>query len=139
MKSPVMVRRVAAVEATIKRFQGRPLTLGRDDCARMAIHCLKRLGVKVSVLKAGSYRNEIGAARALKAAGYDSLEAALDGLGLPRIAPAAALPGDILALPSEGSGVALCVAVGNGRALGFWMGECQVGQPLAFVAAWRAI
>ncbi|WP_292085310.1 MULTISPECIES: DUF6950 family protein [unclassified Brevundimonas] len=140
MAAHVMVRRVAAVEATIKRFEGKPLAYGRDDCARMAAFCLRKLGVKASLLKAGAYRSALGARRALMTLGYSNLEDAVDGLGLPRIAPATALPGDILALQGE-DGVALCVAIGNGRALGFWAssGVCTVIQPLEYVAAWRSI
>ena len=121
------------------RFLGKPLTYGKNDCARMALFCLKRLGVKVSILKAGSYSSEIGAARALKALGAANIAEAVDALGLPRIPPASALPGDILALPAAAFGGALMIAVGNGRAFGYFDGEFRVGQPLLFVTAWRSI
>ena len=137
-----MVRRVAAVEATIKRFEGRPLKLGRDDCARMAAFCLRKLGVKASLIKAGTYSSEVGARRAMKKLGFASLIDAVDSVGLPRIAPAMALPGDIIAMPLEEEGqVALAVAVGNGRVLGFWeaSGVCTVIQPMKFTTAWRSI
>jgi hypothetical protein len=137
-----MIRRQVAVQATMDRFQGRPLKLGRDDCARMTAFCLRKLGVKASLLKAGAYTSETGARRALKTAGYADLSEAVDGLGLPRIAPAMALPGDILSLPGDKAGeVALVVAVGNGRVLGFWeaAGVCTVFQPVQYDTAWRAI
>lgn len=137
-----MIRRQLAAQATIDRFQGKPLVLGRDDCARMTVFCLKKLGVKVSLLKAGSYRSETGAARVLKKLGHDSLSDAIDSLGLPRIAPAMCLPGDILSLKAAGShSVALVVAVGNGRVLGFWeaAGVCTVFQPVEYDLAWRSI
>lgn len=136
-----MPRRVAAVEATIARFDGRPLKYGRDDCTRMVAFCLRKLGVRTPLLKAGSYSSALGAAKALKRLGYTTLDQAVDALGLPRIPPATCLPGDILALPAEGGQIALCIAVGNGRALGFWetAGVCTVIQPTAYVTAWRSI
>ena len=134
-----MPRRVAAVEATLARFQGRPLTYGRDDCTRMAAFCLRRLGVRAPLLKAGSYSSALGAAKAMKRLGFDTLDQAVDALGLPRIAPAMCLPGDLLALPAEQLGVALMIAVGNGRAFGYFDGRFQVGQPLIYDAAWRSI
>jgi len=137
-----MVRRQRAAQATIDRFSGKALAYGKDDCARMAVFCLKKLGVKVSLLKAGTYKSELGAARVLKGLGFDSLSDAVDGLGLPRIAPAACLPGDIMALPTDDGQIGLAVAVGNGRVLAFWAGAgglCTVIQPLKFAHAWRAI
>lgn len=140
MVSP-LVRRVAAVEATIARFKDKPLTLGKDDCVRMAAFALRKQGVKASLLKAGSYSSEAGARRVMVRLGYASLADALDSLGLPRIAPAMALPGDILSMRSPAGDVALVVAVGNGRVLGFWesAGVCTVFQPLEYDAAWRCI
>lgn len=137
-----MIRRQQAAQATIDRFQGKPLVLGRDDCARMTVFCLKKLGVKVSLLKAGSYKSEMGARRVLKKLGHDSLSDAIDSLGLPRIAPAMCLPGDIMSLKAAGSHAdALVVAVGNGRVLGFWeaAGICTVFQPVEYGLAWRSI
>lgn len=137
-----MIRRQAAAQATIDRFQGKPLVLGRDDCVRMSAFCLRKLGVKASLLKAGSYRSEVGARRVMQRLGYDTLADAVDALGLPRIAPAMCLPGDILSLRAAGDhAVALAVAVGNGRVLGFWeaAGVCTVFQPTEYDLAWRAI
>ncbi|SFS42172.1 DUF6950 family protein [Brevundimonas viscosa] len=137
-----MIRRVEAVQATIDRFRDKPLKLGTDDCVRMAAFALRKQGVRASLLKAGSYSSEAGARRVMKRLGYETLAEAVDALGLPRIAPAMALPGDILTLPAaDGSDLALAVAVGNGRVLGFWeaAGVCTVFQPLRYDAAWRSI
>ncbi len=138
-----MIRRQQAAQATVDRFLGKPLSYGKDDCARMAVFCLKQMGVKVSLLKAGSYSSPRGAARVLKSLGHDSLSSAVDAIGLPRIAPAMCLAGDIMALPADDNGsVALAVAVGNGRALAFWGGAdgtCAIIQPLEYSHAWRAI
>lgn len=138
-----MIRRQQAAQATIDRFLGKPLAYGKDDCARMAVFCLRQLGVKVSLLKAGSYSSHLGSVRVLKKLGFDSLSEAVDALGLPRIAPASALAGDLLALPSpRPDEFGLAVAVGNGRVLAFWEGAggvCTVIQPLQYAHAWRVI
>jgi hypothetical protein len=68
-----LILRQAAAQATIDRFQGKPLTLGKDDCVRMTVFCLKRLGVKFSLLKIGPYRTEIGAAKVLKDLGFANI------------------------------------------------------------------
>ena len=77
----------------------------------------------------------------MRRSGHRDLVAAVDAFGLERIAPASALAGDIVALPTDDEvfGAALCVAVGNGRVLGFHEGVCAVLEPKAFLAAWRAI
>jgi hypothetical protein len=139
--NPLILRQCAA-QATINRFQGKPLQLGKNDCARMAVFCLRQLGVKFSLLKIGPYKTEIGAAKVLRDLGFASITEAVDALGLPRIAPAMCLPGDIMTLKAVGSDdVALAVAVGNGRALGFWetAGVCAVFQPVEYGTAWRSI
>ena len=139
--NPLVLRQQAA-QATVDRFQGKPLQLGKNDCARMAVFCLRQLGVKFSLLKIGPYKTEIGAAKVLKDLGFASITEAVDALGLPRIAPAMCLPGDIMTLKAAGSDdVALAVAVGNGRALGFWEGAgvCAVFQPVEYDTAWRSI
>lgn len=135
-----MIRRVAAVEATIARFDGLPLTYGKDDCARMVAFALRKQGARVALLKAGQYSSKLGAAKALKKLGHESIVDALDAaLPARRIAPAACLPGDIMSLPAEAFGGALFLAIGNGRAFGYFDGRFQVGQPLTWDTAWRSI
>lgn len=120
------------------RFKDKPLIYGRDDCARMVAFALKRQGLKISLLAGGRYSTPLGAAKALKALGHKTLLDAVD-TRLDRIPPAACLAGDILALPAESFGGALMLAVGNGRAFGYFEGRFQVGQPLLFVTGWRSI
>jgi hypothetical protein len=133
-------RRAAAAQAAVKRFKGVPLAYGKNDCVRMAAFVLRRMGHRPQLGKAGSYRSAPGAVRALRRAGHETLAGALDGLGLVRIAPAAALPGDIVMLPAEGPfDGSLNIHVGNGRVLGYH--EDAVGadilQPVRYLAAWR--
>ena len=134
-------RRVAAVQATMARFANVAFVWGRIDCAKMVAFHLRQMGHHqgVGMHKAGSYRSALGARRALARAGYGSLSDALDVLGFARLAPAAALPGDIALLPGEDGFDAMCVVVGNGRVFGYH--EDAVGavvlQPARIESAWR--
>lgn len=136
-----MVRRVDAAQATLDRFKDQPFRLGKNDCARMAAFHLRKLGYRPSLAKAGSYKTALSARAALKRAGYDSLAAALDGLGLERIAPASAVVGDIVEMEAGDAFGALAVAVGNGRVLGYHEDApgAVVVQPLSIVVAWRVV
>ena len=60
------------------RFDGRALAYGKDDCARMVAFALRKQGVRVALLKAGQYSSKLGAAKALKRLGHDSIVDALD-------------------------------------------------------------
>lgn len=117
MAANTMIRRVAAAQATYDAFFDREFAWGGADCVRMAALDLQRLGYKPKLSRGGSYASPLAAARALKRAGFASLAAALDDLGLPQIGHAARLPGDLLAFPSHDGWEALGVALGNGRAL----------------------
>jgi len=135
-----MIRRQQAAQAAIARFKGEPWQLGKNDCVRMAAFVLKRMGHRPQLAKAGSYTTGAGAMRALQRAGHDSLAAALDALGLERIAPAAALVADIVMIPGEAPlDGALTIAVGNGRVLGYHedLAVAEILQPVAYVGAWR--
>lgn len=110
----------------------------------MAAFTLRQLGQRTPLVKAGFYSSALGARRALKRLGFDTLEAALDDR-CPRIAPAMALPGDVLGFRTDeehADWIALGVALGNGRALTFH-GEPSVGTVLALhepaALAWRAV
>lgn len=134
-----LVCRRDAAQATLDRFGDQPFTWGKRDCCRMVAFHLKLLGYRPQLAKGGTYSSLLGATRALARAGVESLAAALDALSLPRIAPAAAIVGDIIAIPSEGPLDALAVALGNGRALAYHqdLPNAVVVQPLEMVAAWR--
>jgi hypothetical protein len=136
----LLLRRDAA-QATFDRFDGAAFRWSSNDCARMAAFNLRKLGYESPMPKSGSYSSALGAMKALRAAGFESLGAALDSLGLERIAPISALPGDIIGLPGEGGWTALTVALGNGRVLGFMdregRGVAGALQPRDYVCAWR--
>ena len=107
-----MARRAAAAEACIVRFADKPYQPGKRDCTLMARHCLHKLGLKVPFAKGIRYSSELGGVRALKAAGFSNLIDAVDSLNLPRIAPASALPADLIALPTDHALGALAVCIG---------------------------
>ncbi|MGT2515663.1 DUF6950 family protein [Sphingomonas panni] len=134
------VRRQQAATLTVARFRGAALVYGKNDCVRLGAFVLRKMGHKVKLAQAGSYKSMRGARRALDRAGYATIADALDAMGLQRIPPAAALPADLVLIPGEGPfGGSLTMALGNGRVLGYH--EDVVGadvlQPTEFVAAWR--
>lgn len=135
-----LIRRTAAAQATLDKWSKRPFRLGTSDCVRMAADHLRRMGYKVKLPPSGSYRTLASAVKALRARGYASLEAALDDMGLDRIAPAAAIAGDIILLPGADKLGALTICLGNGRAVG-WHDDLPAGaavlQPVEMSTAWR--
>ncbi|WP_236548012.1 DUF6950 family protein [Sphingomonas sp. AX6] len=135
-----MVKRRDVAKATMARFQHQPFKLGKNDCVRMAAYVLRKRGYRPQLGKAGTYTTLLGAKRALKRAGFNTIADALDALGLERIAPAAARPCDIIMVPGEGPlDGALHIAVGNGRTLGYHedIDGADILQPVEFIAAWR--
>lgn len=132
--------RQTALAATVAHFESRPFDYGKTDCVRMAAYHLRQMGHRPQLAKAGSYSSLIGAVRALKRTGFASLPDALDGIGLPRIPAAAALVGDLLALPGDGDLHALQVVAGNGRVFGFHEDSdtaCFIQPTLDVASAWR--
>lgn len=138
----VLIVRRDAAQDTLNTFLGHPIEWGKADCVRMAAHALRELGYKPRLSRGGYYKNPLGARRALKRAGFDTLEAALDDLGLRRVPAAYALPGDIIALPGNGDWPALGVWLGNGAALAINMlsNTCDVCRPAAadILTVWSA-
>jgi hypothetical protein len=136
----VMIRRRDAAQATLDAFADKPFQWGTRDCSRLVAFHLRKLGYKVRLPASGSYRSLHGALKALKATGHATLGDALDALGLERIAPAAALVGDVMEWPSENDLAALGVALGNGRMVAYHPDAAGATtlQPVELIAAWRA-
>lgn len=129
-----------AAQACVDRFAGKAYEPGkRRDCGRLVLHHLHHLGIKVPFVKGCNWGTEAGAYRALRKMGFEQLSAAVDAAGFPRIAPARALVGDIVALPASNPAwdCVLTVALGNGRVLAFVDGRCRAVQPKQYVTAWR--
>lgn len=131
--------RVAATESTFARFHGKPLVLGKTDCARMVAFHLKQLGFKPSLLKGGAYSTPVGARRALKRMGVSSLSEIMDQ-HFPQIAPAEARTGDVLCGPSDdGMGDAMAIRLHRENAMAFFNGVCGEVVITEYVAAWRVV
>lgn len=138
----VMERRVAAAQKTKDRFDGQPWKPGKFDCWQMgAFHC-RAIGKPLKLApKIGVYHSIVGGVRKLRRLGYHNLPAVFDE-AFQRIAPAAAIAGDIVQLPSEDDDVGgITIAMGNGRVLGFheYTGGACIMQPFEMVAAWRVL
>lgn len=142
---PDLLRRNRALEALQARFGGQAFALGRADCVQLVRSHLVKMGHK-GLPRPPSYSSPAGVTRALKALGADNLEGVFDKL-LPRIAPAAMLPGDvglIMAEPGAPAWRAGTVVVSVGRKFLGWhpdhpmlaIIEPTVDAP--FIAAWRA-
>lgn len=138
----LMKRRMAAIEACQERFLGKTYEPCKRDCLKLVKHALHTVGRRVGLTKGVTYSTEAGAVKALRRLGFKTLIEAVDASDLVRIAPAMALPGDVLALQSgeEGFGCALALFLGNGKAMTFVGGVCvqgPLGEPP--LAAWRLI
>ena len=96
-----LVKRASAAQATLDQWRTCPLRLGHADCVRMAAAHLRRLGYRVKVPAKGSYRTVRSALAMLRRFGHGSVQEALESIGLERIAPAAALVGDIIELECD--------------------------------------
>jgi hypothetical protein len=142
MRHPFIVR-VEAAQSTIDQFLGKPFEWGRTDCAQLAAHCLKAQGYADPLQTVGEYWDYRSAKKAMKRASIASFAEHFEqALGLERIAPAEALPGDIVAFEGfnpETFGVALGVAIGQGRIVGFANDICDYAPDSVCVAAWRAL
>lgn len=146
MTKPLIIR-AKAVDACMSRFNEARLDYRKADCVRLARLALVKQGVKLPLMKGVRWQSALSAAKALKAKKHKTLADAMDATGLPRIAPAFALPGDIMALETDEAGpwgVSLVVNVGNGRVLGFvpaieGLPVCVVFEPVRVSAAWRSI
>ena len=117
-KSPLQ-RRVDIAQEALDAYVGKPFAWGSADCVRLAVFVLRKAGFHPGLAKFGEYSSEAGARRALRHAKMATLADAVDDVGLMRIAPASALPCDLIAFPGEGELQGLAVALGNRRVLGF--------------------
>lgn len=138
----ILLRRHAAADAAVRRFRDRPLRAGTNDCVRMSAFVLRKLGYGSKLPKSGEYRSMTSGLRRLRDLGFDSVEAALDSMGLVRTTLARAMPADIIAVPGENALPALWIALPNGRALG-WHADsdrCAIIQPtLTDATVWSVL
>ena len=137
-----MMKRQAATQACMDRFGFKVVEPGVRDCGKLTAHALHKQGRSAKLLNASRHTTWAGALRYLAKVGAKDLVALIDMMGLERIPPAAALPGDIIAMPTEDAndfGCSLTVALDNGRVLGLNPATNLIEPmiPHLFVCAWR--
>lgn len=135
-----MEKRRRALEKVRARFEGKPFAWGRNDCLILARAMLAAMG-HVGLPKVPRYRTALGAKKALKSLGADTVPELLDTL-LPRIVPAQMLPGDLALVESEEEGFGGTVMIGLGWKLWGWHPDADAfavvdPAPDAIQAAWR--
>jgi hypothetical protein len=142
-------RRRDAAQATLDEFTARPFGLDRkNDCAHIALFHLKKLGIKIPVAKVGTYKTPLAARAALRRAfGAETLQEVADKY-FERIAPAAALVGDLIEFRGTESPIgAIAVYIGNDTVIcyheehpeGAIAGRILYEEGDAPLAAWRTL
>lgn len=136
-----LLKRAAATQACMDRFAFKPVKPGVRDCAKPAAHVMHKMGHSAKLLNGSRHTTWAGALKYIRQLGFTDLVELMDATGLERIAPAAALPGDIIALPTEadGFGCSLAVALDNNRVLALnpMSGLIEPATAQAFICAWR--
>lgn len=137
-----MLKRAAATQACMDRFAFKPVEPGVRDCGKLAAHDLHHMGRSAKLLNGWRGKTWASALRYVRKQGFASLVEMIDAMGLERIPPAAALPADIIAMPTDeenGFGCSLAVALDNGRVLALnpATGLIEPMIPRLFVCAWR--
>lgn len=140
-RRPDVVRRNQALEQTRQRFEGTAFQWGRFDCLTMVRAHLVAMGHR-GLPKLPRYKNAIGAQRALKEQGVKTLAELMDRY-LEPIAPAEALAGDIVLVPSEDDGSGEALMVSTGFKLWGWHPDAPAFAVIdpnqdTFKRAWRA-
>ncbi|WP_374274430.1 hypothetical protein [Brevundimonas sp.] len=146
----ILVKRKAATQAVINRFNGALFEWGKADCVQLTRACLVGLGHS-DPLPRKRYGAPRTAKKLFRDSGFTNLVEAMDSLGLEKIGAAETLPGDIVAfegaaMPEAFGDYGLGVVLGQGRFLAFVrlpQGEAICGAGLMAEAplnhAWRSI
>lgn len=134
-----LIRRQRALQKTVNKYQGKALDWKAFDCVRMVRSHLVAMGHR-GLPKLPRYSSPIGAKRALKEAGFESLQDML-GKVLVEIPPASMLPGDIALMEGHGTFDAITISVGR-KVMG-WHEDNGLQEPVMIVpekikAAFRA-
>lgn len=108
-----------ATEKAVAKFHEKPFEWGRRDCVHLAAFVLRELGHPDPLANVGRYTTLLGAKRAMRRAGVKDFADYIDQMGFVRIAPAAALQGDLIGLPGQHGMLALGVSLGQDRVLAF--------------------
>ena len=137
-----MMKRQAATQACMDRFAFKQVTPVTRHCGKPAALVMHKMGRSAKLLNGSRHKTWAGALKYLRGLGFKNLIELMDATGMERIPPAAALPGDIIALPvgdDDAFGCSLAVALDNGRVLAAnpASGLIEPMIPHLFVCAWR--
>jgi hypothetical protein len=140
-----LIERVETTQKTIDHWLGQEFEWGVADCGQMVGWHLEQTGMTTPLKDARAYTTDIGAKRAMRALGADSMEDFIDRLGFERIAPAMAIVGDIVGLPGgtdDDQWTALAIHTGQDKILAFAAAEGDVarvhsGSASVATIAWR--
>ena len=134
--------RIAAIEPVHADWFGKALVWGQTDCGQMVATVCRAYGLVDPVAQVAPYSTEATAYSRLLHDGHDDLVAWMGTIAKP-VAPAAAVPGDILGYepPDDRWGASLALMVSPSRAMalhpdsGLW-DHCDVGLASH---AWRLV
>ena len=119
-------RRVAATQATQKRFEGREFNWSRQaTCLHMIRFHAAQMGHKVPIVP--RFRSAVGAMKALREQGVETLPELMDK-HFPRIPAARLLVGDVIAVPGLEGGFDALMIYGQLRAVLGWQEESPLCQ-----------
>lgn len=135
-----LVERRDVTQATMAHFLLKPFSwVKAATCLHMIRRHVRAMGKPVPTMP--RFRSALTARAAMQARGWRSLAEVMDAV-LPRILPAEIIIGDVVELPSDSDVFgALCIALGNGRVMGYFEGQAglAVMQPTTPpITAWRA-
>lgn len=135
---PDLVRRQRATEATLAKYRERSLDwTKRVTCVHMARFHLRQMGHRPPPMP--EFRSPLGARKAMKKRGWDSVEQMLDEV-LPgaRIAPMSMLLGDLAVVRGDQGLDAILLHAGN-EALGWHESGDRIVPMIVheYVGAWR--
>lgn len=137
MGSIDLALRAEATRRTMEAFRHRPFDWASGaTCLHLARAQMVNMGHSPPPIP--PLRSAVGALRALRRRGYDSVSALLDSL-LPRVAPARMLVGDLAII--EGDERMECIVVSAGGKMLGWHQDGEGGMQnlivTHFLAAWR--
>ncbi len=110
-------KRQKYTQATVQKYGTRPFRWGVCDCAKIAAFHLRKF--RWIVPKTGGYRTAEEAVARLAALECRDLPQLAAKVGLPEIAPAYAIVGDIVSFAADHPLGAIGLVVGNGNMMAF--------------------
>lgn len=135
-----LIDRAQATEQALAKFRDEPFDWEKANCIKLAYAQAKAMGHDVP--KVPKFKNALGAKRALKREGVDSVTALLDKHFIRHVAPAFMLIGDLCTVAGHDGMEAVFIADGQGNLLGWHEHQPDKLAVVKFaqsdiIAAWR--